>query len=123
MATAKTKKTAAKSAEETTENATDAIKKGSARLRNRLIDGQKRVLDFQRSTFDRSFDAVASFAEKREDALTNWMENSERLPEEIQAAYGAWIGAARTTRETYRDAVIKTFDLAEQWTEGQRASA
>ena len=122
MATAKTKKTA-KKAEETAESAGEAIKEGTVRLRNRVIDGQKRVLDFQRSTFDRTFDAVASFAEKREDALTSWMENTERTPNELQAAYSAWVGAARTTRETYRDAVIKTFDLAEQWTEGQRASA
>ncbi|REJ73411.1 MAG: hypothetical protein DWQ36_02365 [Acidobacteria bacterium] len=99
------------------------MRSGMNSLRNRVIDGQKRVLDFQRSTFDRTYDAVISFAEKREDALSDWMKNNERVPAELRDTYAAWVWATRTGRSSYREAVIKTFDLAEQWTEGQRASA
>ena len=126
MATTKTQKNAkatATNAKETAESAANTVRSGAKALRNRMLDGQKRVLDFQRSTFDRTFDAVVSFAEKREDAMTDWMKNNERLPEELKDTYATWIWATRTGRSSYREAVIKTFDLAEQWTEGRRASA
>lgn len=133
MATKTTKKPAAKAtksnaketanhAAETASSAAETVKSGTTFVRNRMLDGQKRLLDFQRSSFDRTFDAVVSFAEKREDELGDWMKKNERLPEELKDTYATWVWASRTGRASYREAVIKTFDLAEQWTESRRSA-
>jgi hypothetical protein len=110
-------------ATKTTAKAKTEIKDEVKSLRDRAIDAQKRVIDFQESAFDRTFEAFVSLRERQEEAVTNWLDKAERVPTEVKEATHQWINFARTTRQTYRDAVAKNFDLATQWVEGRRQTA
>ncbi len=87
----------------------------------RLLGAQKRVLDLQRSAFESGYNMVSSIQERQEEAVTSWLERSERIPAEVKELTEAWIGAGRKGRETYRDTVERSFELVHTYIDGLSA--
>lgn len=85
------------------------------RLPKQVARFQKRVLEGQRSAFDSGFQAFDSFEEWREDRLRSWLEQSSWVPTEIGEIAGAWIDTGRTSRSNLRQAVDRSFHLAESY--------
>ena len=106
-----TKKTTTKKAKATTEER-------SLRVPQRIVELQKRSLEGQHKAFDRTFEAVDSFRERREDRVNEWMKASRFVPTEVAELATEWTDASRNMRSTYRKSVDKSFSIAENWVEG-----
>lgn len=91
----------------------DAARHAGRSMAQRSLEAQKRAIDFQRSSFNRTFDAVNSFRERQEDRLVSWMENADRVPAEARELYQNWVWYSRTARGTFHQAVEKSFDIAD----------
>ncbi|HVS66756.1 MAG TPA: hypothetical protein VMT85_24995 [Thermoanaerobaculia bacterium] len=116
MAAQSSKKTAAKTATRTVTRIP---------LPAAVVKLQKRSLERQRSAFDATFQAVASFQEGGESALHNLLEGSSLVPKEWRQIADAWIETARQSRDSFRQTVDTSFGLAEQLVDrlGERAVA
>lgn len=93
----------------------DAARNAGRSVAQRTIEAQKRMLDFQRSTFERGFEAVNTVRERQEDRVGSWMENADQVPTEAREMYQNWLWYSRTARGTFHQAVEKSFDLADQY--------
>ncbi len=108
----------------TTSTTTTTAPKSPARAwSGPLIDANRRALDLQKRVFDTSFDMVASLQERREDAITRWTENSERLPVEAKGLVQEWIRLFQDRRGAYRSAVEASFGLANSYLDSLSAQA
>ena len=92
-------------------------------FRGAMIDANRRALDFQKRVFDTSFDMVASMQERREEAISKWTENSERLPAEAKSLVQEWIRLFQDGRSSYRSAIDASFGLANSYLDSLTAQA
>lgn len=83
--------------------------------RGSMIDANRRVLDFQKRAFDTTFDMVAQMQERREEAIVNWVEKSERLPAEAKSLVQEWTRLFQDGRSSYRAAMDSSFGLANSY--------
>lgn len=83
--------------------------------RGSMIDANRRVLDFQKRAFDTTFDMVAQMQERREEAIVNWVEKSERLPAEAKSLVQEWTRLFQDGRTSYRAAMDSSFGLANSY--------
>jgi len=83
--------------------------------RGSLIDANRRALDFQKRVFDSSFDMMASMQERREETITRWIENSDRLPAEAKSLVQEWVQLFQDGRSAYRSAMDASFGLANSY--------
>ncbi len=80
-----------------------------------MIDANRRVLDFQKRAFDTTFDMVAQMQERREEAIINWVEKSERFPAEAKSLVQEWTRLFQDGRSSYRAAMDSSFGLANSY--------
>ena len=80
-----------------------------------MIETNRRVLDFQKRAFDTTFDMVAQMQERREEAIVNWVEKSERLPAEAKSLVREWTRLFQDGRSSYRAAMDSSFGLANSY--------
>ncbi|MXX76764.1 MAG: hypothetical protein F4210_07855 [Holophagales bacterium] len=106
-----------------TTSTTTAPTSPSLPFRGTMIDANRRALDFQKRVFDTSFDMVASMQERREEAISKWTENSERLPAEAKSLVQEWIRLFQDGRSSYRSAVDASFGLANSYLDSLTAQA
>lgn len=106
-----------------TTSTTAATKSPSQAFRGSMIDANRQALDFQKRVFDTSFDMVASMQERREEAITKWTENSERLPAEAKSLVQEWVRLFQDGRSSYRSAVDASFGLANSYLDSLTAQA
>ncbi len=106
-----------------TTSTTTATTSPSRPFRGAMIDANRRALDFQKRFFDTSFDMVASMQERREEAITKWTENAERLPAEARSLVQEWIRLFQDGRGSYRSAVDASFGLANSYLDSLTAQA
>lgn len=83
--------------------------------RGSMIDANRRVLDFQKRAFDTTFDMVAQMQERREEAIVNWVERSDRLPAEAKSLVQEWTRLFQDGRSSYRAAMDSSFGLANSY--------
>ena len=50
--------------------------------------------------------------------MTDWLGKSDRIPSEAAELVTTWIGAQRSGRDLYSDAVTQSFDLARRYYQG-----
>ena len=110
MATS-TKKTTAKQSEKTESKASES----RFSIPAPVIDLQRRVLEGQRSIFERTFDAVTSAQERQEDAVNARIAGSSAVAEPLKELATSWTESQRQIRSTYRDAVVKNYALLDEW--------
>lgn len=94
---------------------TGAAKSFTRAWRGSILDANRRVLDFQKRAFDTTFDMVTRVQERREEAIVNWAEKSERLPAEARSLVQEWTRLFQDSRSSYRAAVDASFGLANSY--------
>lgn len=99
----------------TTSTTASAPKSPTRMWQGSMIEANRRVLDFQKRAFDTTFDLVAQMQERREEAIVDWVEKSERLPNEARSLVQEWTRLFQDGRNSYRAAVDSSFGLANSY--------
>lgn len=107
-----TKVKEAEEAQTTEENGEEAPKK---RIPQRIAGIRKQVLEFQKATFEGTFDAVVAFQDQQEQFVTDVLDRSKLVPQEGKDLVNEWIDTYKRGRDDVKGAVEKTFDLYEQF--------
>lgn len=84
-------------------------------LTKRLIGIQKQIVEFQRATFDGSFDAIIAFQDQQEQMVNDLLERVSFVPEEGKQLVNEWIETYKKGREDFRTTVEKSYDLVENY--------
>ena len=84
----------------------------------RAIELQKRVLSGQKTFFDTTYNAVSALQESQEKAWDSLLGTTSFLPEQARGIAETWTATRRDARESYKDAVHKSFALYEEWVDG-----
>jgi len=69
------------------------------------------VVDFQKTTFDNVYKAIAKVQEKSENAVSGMLHDSGWLPGEGKAVVKEWVHLMRSSRADFSKTVDKSFDL------------
>ncbi len=83
-----------------------------------VVEFQKKVLNGQRSIFQNSYKFFDSFQENQEKVLHGALGRASFLPAEATAIAEAWTETRKGVRESYKNTVDQSFNLAEQWIDG-----
>lgn len=75
----------------------------------------KQMIDFQKATFDNSFNALTTLQEQGEKMVNTFLEQAVFLPEEGKAAVKKWVDAYKEGRTKYKDAVDQNFKKVEDY--------
>lgn len=75
----------------------------------------KQMIDFQKATFDNSFNAMTSLQEQGEKMVKAFLEQAVFLPEEGKAAVKKWVDAYKDGRIKYKAAVDENFKKVEDY--------
>jgi len=75
----------------------------------------KQMLDFQKTTFDNSFNAMVLLQEQTEKASVTLLDQATWLPEEGRKAIDEWIAAYKKGREEYKALVDENFKKVEEF--------
>jgi len=75
----------------------------------------KQMIDFQKTTFDNSFNAMMTLQEQGEKMVNAFLEQAVFLPEEGKAAVKKWVDAYREGRTKYKEAVDENFKKVEDY--------
>ena len=80
-----------------------------------VLDFQKRLLDFQRSVFEKGYDVYARLEDQQHQLSERLTDQIPNLPEELKSASDAWWQARVRGRESYKNAVDRSFHLADSY--------
>jgi len=75
----------------------------------------KQMLDFQKTTFDNSFNAMVLLQEQTEKASQTLLDQATWLPEEGRKAIDQWMAAYKKGREDYKALVDENFQKVESY--------
>ena len=77
----------------------------------------KQMIDFQKKTFDNSFQAMAQIQEQGETMLNQFLSQAAWLPEEGKKAVKDWIEAYKKARVEFKDTVDRNFQQVQDFFE------
>jgi len=69
----------------------------------------KQMIDFQKSTFDNSFNAMVMLQDQTEKLARTFLEQANWLPEEGRKAIDEWIGTYKKGREDFKKVVNDSY--------------
>ena len=75
----------------------------------------KQMLDFQKTSFDNSFNAMTTLQEQGEKIVNNFLDQAVWLPEEGKKAVHNWLNAYKEGREKFKDAIEENFKKVEKY--------
>jgi len=75
----------------------------------------KQMIDFNKATFDNSFDAMTLLQEQMEKTQNTFMEQATWFPEEGRKALGEWVATCRKGRENFKTVVDDGFKKVESY--------
>jgi len=75
----------------------------------------KQMIDFQKTTFDNSFNAMSTLQEQGEKMMSAFLEQAVFLPDEGKAAVKKWIDAYKEGRAKFKEAVDENFKKVEAY--------
>jgi hypothetical protein len=75
----------------------------------------KQMIDFQKATFDNSFNAMTSLQEQGEKMMNTFLSQATWLPEEGKKAVTNWIDAYQEGRDKFKEAVEENFNKVETY--------
>ena len=82
----------------------------------------KQMIDFQKTTFDNSFNAMVAFQEQTERMVNVLMEQAVWLPEDGKKAVNEWGAAYKKGRDDFKKSVDDNFSKVEGFFSGQAKS-
>jgi hypothetical protein len=88
-----------------------------------LMSFQKQMIEFQKAAFDSTFDAVVAIQDQQEQFFADMMERSNTVPEEGKELVNEWIETFRRSREDFKAAADKSYDLIEHYFEDSEDEA
>ena len=75
----------------------------------------KQMIDFNKATFDNTFDAMVLLQEQTEKMVSTFMEQATFLPEEGKKMLSEWVQTFKKGREEFKKAVDESFGKVEAY--------
>ena len=76
----------------------------------------KQMIEFQKATFDNSFNAAVMLQDQAEQLFNTSIEQAGWLPEEGKQMVDEWVRICKTGREGFKNAVDESFDKLAEYT-------
>ena len=73
----------------------------------------KQMIDFQKATFDNSFNAMVMLQEQTEKMVNTFLDQATWLPEEGRRVINEWVDAYKKGREDFKKTVDENFKKVE----------
>jgi polyhydroxyalkanoate synthesis regulator phasin len=73
----------------------------------------KQMIDFNKTTFDNTFDALVLLQEQTEKMVNTFMEQAAFVPTEGRRVLGEWVQAFKKGREEFKNTVDESFKKVE----------
>lgn len=80
----------------------------------------KQMLDFQKATFDNSFQAMTTLQEQGEKMVSTFLDQATWLPGEGKKAINDWINAYQEGRSKFKSAIEDNFAKVEDYFSGNK---
>ncbi|MGB8719743.1 MAG: hypothetical protein WCD46_10580 [Desulfobacterales bacterium] len=80
----------------------------------------KQMIDFNKATFDNTFNAMVMLQEQAERAANTLMEQANWLPEDGKKAINEWVKAYKKGREDFKKVVDENFQKVESFFSGAK---
>ncbi|MCP4020232.1 MAG: hypothetical protein GY729_00180 [Desulfobacteraceae bacterium] len=75
----------------------------------------KQMIDFQKFTFDNTFEAMGMVQQQTEKVVSNFVDQASWLPEEGKKAIEDWVKTYKHGRETFKKSVDESFTKVESY--------
>ena len=75
----------------------------------------KQMIDFQKATFDNTFNAMTLLQEQAERMASMFLGQTQEIPEEGRKAVNEWVKASKKGREDFRKSVDDSFKKVEDY--------
>jgi len=75
----------------------------------------KQMIDFQKATFDNTFNAMTLLQEQAERMASMFLGQTQEIPEEGRKAINEWVEAYKKGREDFRKSVDDSFKKVEDY--------
>jgi hypothetical protein len=75
----------------------------------------KQIIDFQRTTFDNSFNALATLQEQGETIINASLNQAEWLPAEGKKAITEWLEAYKKARAEFKNTVDNNYKKVQEF--------
>jgi hypothetical protein len=75
----------------------------------------KQMLDFNKSAFENSFNAMVMLQDQAERAASTILDQATWLPEEGRKAIEDWVGAYKTGREDFKKMIDESYTRVESY--------
>jgi len=85
-----------------------------------MVDSQKvvkQMVDFNKATFDNTFNALIMLQEQAERMANTMLEQANWMPEEGRKAISDWVGAYKKGRTEFKGMVDESFAKVEEFFE------
>jgi hypothetical protein len=79
----------------------------------------RQMIDFQKASFDNSFNAMVMIQEQTEKMAKNFLDQASWLPEDGKNVLTQWIGAYRKGRDTFKKSVDENYRKVEEFFSAQ----
>ncbi|HSM73273.1 MAG TPA: hypothetical protein VK852_01485 [Desulfobacterales bacterium] len=80
----------------------------------------KQMIDFNKATFDNTFNAIVMLQEQAERAANTLLEQANWLPEDGKKAINEWVKAYKKGREDFKKVVDENFQKVESFFSGTK---
>mgnify|MGYP001817002043 FL=1 len=80
----------------------------------------KQMSDFNKATFDNTFNAIVMLQEQAERAANTLLEQANWLPEDGKKAINEWVKAYKKGREDFKKVVDENFQKVESFFSGTK---
>ena len=78
----------------------------------------KQMMQFNKTAFDNTFDAMTVLQEQTEKMVAMWMDQSPLLPADGKKAINDWLKAYKKGREDFKTAVDENYNKVEEFFSG-----
>jgi len=75
----------------------------------------KQMIDFQKATFDNTFNAMTMLQDQTEKMVNMFLEQATWLPEQGKKALNEWVQSFKKGREDFKKAVDESFRKVENF--------
>ncbi|MCK8602873.1 hypothetical protein [Desulfoferrobacter suflitae] len=75
----------------------------------------KQMIDFNKSSFDNTFNALSMLQEQYERMINSFLDQAAWLPEEGKKVLNEWLDSYKKGRETFKETVDTSFQKVEDY--------
>jgi polyhydroxyalkanoate synthesis regulator phasin len=83
----------------------------------------KQIIDFQKATFDNSFNALATLQEQGETMISTSLNQAEWLPEEGKKVIKEWLDTYKKARSEFKNTVDGNFKKVQEFFDSTKTDA